>query len=218
MAYLGGLFVNAATSAEQETTSSGTGSSSAESSKKIPFQCITNCETNYGVVLGQSPAGVPAYSNCNAECVIFEPNHLNDIYTGIKWQCVEYARRWLLQERGVVFGDVDIAADIWVMQEVNNPVTKQTYKFNSVVNGSSALPLRGDLLIYGKNYLGTGHVAVVVAIDETKQTIQVAEQNFANTQWQNKHAREISYAIRNDRIWLLDSYLIGWKQLVAETH
>ena len=111
----GGLFVNAATSAEQETTSSGTGSSSAESSKKIPFQCITNCETNYGVVLGQSPAGVPAYSNCNAECVIFEPNHLNDIYTGIKWQCVEYARRWLLQERGVVFGDVDIAADIWVM-------------------------------------------------------------------------------------------------------
>lgn len=208
-----GLFVNAAIYADQETASA-----SAESSKKVPLQCSTNCETNYGIVLGESPAGVPAYSNCNAECVIFEPHHLNNIYTGIKWQCVEYARRWLLQERGVVFGDVDIAADIWEMQEVNNPVTKQAFKFNSVVNGASSLPLRGDLLIYGKDYLGTGHVAVVVAIDEKKQTIQVAEQNYANAQWQNKHAREISYTTKNDHVWLLDRYLIGWKRAVITQH
>ena len=175
--------------------------------------CIRDsCETNYGSVLGQSPAGVPAYSNCSAECVIFEPHHLNEIYTGIKWQCVEYARRWLLQERGVVFGDVDIAADIWMTQEVNNPISKQSYKFTSTVNGASTLPQRGDLLIYGKEYLDTGHVAVVVAIDEEKQTLQVAEQNYANTEWGNNHAREISYTLSNDRIWLLDSYLIGWKR------
>ena len=203
-----GLFVNAAICADQET----------KASSKVPLQCVTNCETNYGIVLGKSPAGVPAYSNCNADCVIFEPHHLNEIYTGIKWQCVEYARRWLLHERGVVFGDVDIAADIWAMQEVTNPVTKQTFKFDSNVNGANALPERGDLLIYGKDYLGTGHVAVVVAIDEKKQTIQVAEQNFKNTQWQDKHAREIAYTTRDDRIWLLDSYLIGWKQLVVVTH
>ena len=171
---------------------------------------------SYGSVLGQSPAGVLAYSNCNSECVIFEPHHFNEIYTGIKWQCVEYARRWLLQERGVVFGDVDIAADIWVMQEVSNPVTKQSYKFNSVVNGASTLPLRGDLLIYAKDYLGTGHVAVIVAVDEKKQTIQVAEQNFSNAEWSSQHAREISYTLHDDRVWLLDQYLLGWKRLAED--
>jgi hypothetical protein len=203
-----GLFVNAAIYADQET----------ESTSIIPLQCSSSCETKYGIVLGESPAGIPAYSNCNSECVIFEPHYLNDIYTGIKWQCVEYARRWLLHERGVVFGDVDIAADIWEMHEVNNPVTKQLFEFNSVVNGASSLPIRGDLLIYAKGYLGTGHVAVIVAIDDKKQTIQVVEQNYSNTQWQNKHAREIYYTTQNDRIWLLDSYLIGWKRAIITQH
>lgn len=210
---LGCLFVNAVIYADQEAETSP-----IESSKKLPQQCSANCETQYGSVLGQSPAGVSAYSNCNADCVIFEPHHFDDIYTGIKWQCVEYARRWLLQERGVVFGDVDIAADIWVMQEVSNPVTKQSYKFNSYVNGAEALPIRGDLLIYGKDYLGTGHVAVVVAIDEEKQTIQVAEQNYANTTWHKQHAREITFIKQSDRYWLLDSFLIGWKRFSEEKH
>ena len=79
----------------------------------IPTACKVDCKSEYGSVLGKSPAGVEAYSNCNSTCVIFEPNHHEQIYTGIKWQCVEYARRWLLHEYGVVYGDVDIAADIW---------------------------------------------------------------------------------------------------------
>ncbi len=181
----------------------------------IPKQCTTNCETQYGSGLGKSPAGVPAYSNCNADCVIFEPNHLQDIYTGIKWQCVEYARRWLLSEQSVVYGDVDIAADIWDLQTVNNPLNDQSYEFNSIVNGSAELPMRGDLLIYGEEYLGTGHVAVVVGIDEKQQLIQVAEQNYANVTWQQNYAREIAYIKNDERVWLLDSYLIGWKRVTS---
>jgi glutathionylspermidine amidase/synthetase len=184
----------------------------------IPQQCSTNCKTSYGNILGKSPAGVPAYSNCNSDCIIFEPNHLEDIYTGIKWQCVEYARRWLLNEQGVVFGDVDIAADIWEIADVNNPHSNQSFKFDSIVNGAVALPQRGDLLIYGKEYLGTGHVAVVVSIDEKRNTIQVAEQNYANTKWQQHYAREIDYIRVDNRVWLLDSYLVGWKRVQQINH
>ena len=82
---------------------------------------------------------MPAYSNCNSNCVIFEPNHQQDIYTGIKWQCVEYARRWLLEEQGVVFGDVEIAADIWELQQVNNPLSNKSLKFDSIVNGAATI-------------------------------------------------------------------------------
>lgn len=189
-----------------------------QSVDKIPQQCSTNCETSYGNILGKSPAGVLAYSNCNSDCVIFEPNYLHKVYTGIKWQCVEYARRWLLNEQGVVFGDVDIAADIWAIAEVNNPHSTESLKFYSIVNGAANLPQRGDLLIYGKQYLDTGHVAVVVSINEKRNTIQVAEQNYANTKWQQNYAREIAYISVDNRIWLLDSYLIGWKRVQKIKH
>lgn len=192
--------------------------SSADSKGELPQQCSLNCKTGYGSVLGESPAGVIAYSNCNSDCVIFEPNHLNDVYTGIKWQCVEYARRWLLREQGVVYGDVDIAADIWGLQEVNNPTNDQVQKFHSIVNGAPKLPQRGDLLIYGKEFLGTGHVAIVVSVDEKKHTIQVAEQNYANTKWPRNYAREITYIKSDNRVWLLDRYLIGWKRVIPTQH
>jgi hypothetical protein len=187
---------------------------SSVSTDNRPQQCSVDCKTTYGSLLGKSPAGVPAYSNCNSNCVIFEPNHQQDIYTGIKWQCVEYARRWLLKERGVVFGDVDIAADIWELRQVNNPLSNKSLKFDSIVNGAATIPQRGDLLIYGKDYLGTGHVAVVVAIDELQHSILVAEQNYANTKWQAEYAREIAYIENGDLVWLLDSYLVGWKRVM----
>ncbi|CAF4700398.1 unnamed protein product, partial [Rotaria magnacalcarata] len=31
----------------------------------------------------------------------------------MKWQCVEYARRWLLIRKGCMFGRVHAALDIW---------------------------------------------------------------------------------------------------------
>ncbi len=179
----------------------------------IPFECKADCVTIYGKELGISPAGIPSYSNCSAECVIFEPNHHQNVYTGIKWQCVEYARRWLLVEKGVVFGDVDIAADIWRMDNVVHPNNKQSLAFQSFVNGSNIKPQRGDLLIYGKDYLGTGHVAVVVAIDDKNNVLQVAEQNFENSEWKKNYAREISFIEKDNRYWLLDAYLVGWKRV-----
>lgn len=179
----------------------------------IPLPCRSNCETNYGVELGRSPADIAAYSNCNSNCVVFEPNHMVDVYTGIKWQCVEYARRWLLHEFEVVYGDVDIAADIWNLDQVTSPATGQSFKFDSIVNGSQSKPQRGDLLIYGKEYLGTGHVAVIVAINEEQSTLQLAEQNYLNSRWNLDFAREISYRQEADQFWLLDAYLIGWKRV-----
>ncbi len=200
------------------TLTSAHAGESSNTADSIPVACSNNCNTEYGSVLGASPAGVTAYSNCNSNCVIFEPNHHEKIYTGIKWQCVEYARRWLLQEYDVVYGDVDIAADIWMLSQVSNPVSKLAYNFKSIVNGAKNLPQRGDLLIYGKEFLGTGHVAVITEIDIEKKVLKVAEQNYANTNWNYDYAREIKYVLNDDRYWLLDAHLIGWKRVGETLH
>jgi len=184
--------------------------------KPLPDACKTDCKSGYGVVLGMGLGKVPAYSNCSAACVVpvpnFYPNKKDGTYTGIKWQCVEYARRWLLINKGVVYGDVDIAADIWNLKFVTRIKDKAKLKFESYTNGDSNAPQIGDLLIYAKAYLKTGHVAVISNIDKKSQSIDVVEQNFNNTKWKGHIARSIPYVKRKNQVWILDPYIIGWKR------
>lgn len=165
--------------------------------------------------MGKSPSGVIAYSNCNSGCVVFEPSKYEGTYTGIKWQCVEYARRWLLVNTGVVYGDVDVAADIWhKIDHVTSVPGGEEFQLVQYINGSAAMPAKGDLLIYAKEYLGTGHVAVVTAVDRGAGVVKVAEQNFRNNSWPGDFARTIPIAERDGGYWLLDAYLLGWKRVV----
>lgn len=183
----------------------------------LPAACQTQCIAPYGQALGADSTMVKAYSNCNAECVVYDSNEQDGTYTGIRWQCVEYARRWLLSNRGVVFGDVDVAADIWALNDVRRVADDARLPLESYLNGASQPPTTGDLLIYGRDYLKTGHVAVVTRVDRDKGIVDVAEQNFLNEQWSDEFARELRLVEDKGRYWVLDPYLIGWKRVVTET-
>ena len=182
----------------------------------LPERCTRECVEIFGEELGKSFTGIPAYSNCQNACVNPTPNYVIDVYTGIKWQCVEYARRWLLVNQGVVYGDVDIAADIWGLDYVQTPHEGSKFVFQGFVNGSLEVPQRGDLLIYSDEFFGTGHVAVVLQVDIERKRVLVGEQNFDNSKWAQQYARAIPYVTHNNGVWLLDSYLIGWKRTIYE--
>ena len=180
--------------------------------QKLPTACQTKCTSPYGTTLGESPRGIKAYSNCQSGCVIFEPNKWHGTYTGIKWQCVEYARRWLLINTGTVFGDVDIAADIWgKIDHLTDVKTKKKIPLDTRLNGSLQAPEVGDLLIYAKAFNGTGHVSVVTGMDNKTNTVEVSEQNFNNASWSNNYARKIALIKNGVNYWLLDGYILGWK-------
>ena len=177
-----------------------------------PTACVEKCVTPFGDVLGRSPGNVVAFSNCRSDCVAPQNNTLDGTFTGEKWQCVEYARRWLLRKRGAVFGDVDIAADIWIKIDHLVRVHDQArLPLPARLNGSEQAPQAGDLLIYAEAFYGTGHVAVVLDIDPVARLISVGEQNFYNQPWPGTHARRIEYIEKDGQIWVLDPYLIGWK-------
>jgi hypothetical protein len=183
--------------------------------KELPAACQTACATPYGMLLGESPRGIKAYSNCRPGCVIFEPNQWSGTYTGIKWQCVEYARRWLLINTGTVFGDVDIAADIWDrIDHLTDVKTRKQIPLETRLNGSKQVPQVGDLLIYAKAFNGTGHVAVVTGMDVNGGLVEVSEQNFHNESWPAHYARAITLIQNGGNYWLLDGYLLGWKHPV----
>ena len=100
-------------------------------------------------------------------------NYYNGIYTGIKWQCVEFARRYLIVTHGITFSDVTSAFQI--------PDAKFT-----TLDGKQNIEVRNDLqvgslIVWPKNYMANsvdGHVAVVSSITPTG--ITVVEQNYDN--------------------------------------
>lgn len=184
----------------------------ATEAQTLPQNCIESCVTPYGAVLGVTKDGLKAFSNCQGKCVVFDPNQENGTYTGIKWQCVEFARRWLIRNRGLTFGDVDVAADIWAMNAFTRLSDQSAVPLETYANGSSSLPRRGDLLIYAKEYLATGHAAVVLEVDQNKMQVRVAEQNFKNQTWPGQYARSIDLINKHGHYWLLDTYLLGWKR------
>lgn len=184
----------------------------SDSAQALPASCTTDCITPYGQVLGASGGGVEAYSNCRPDCVVYEPYHWNGTYTGIRWQCVEYARRWLLVHKGMVYGDVDIAADIWdSIDHLTHVESGRKISLVSFPNGSVQPPRTGDLLIYDRAFLGTGHVAVVTRVNLEEGHVEVGEQNFSNLPWAGGHARKIALKRSEDGYRLEDAYLIGWK-------
>lgn len=182
--------------------------------REVPAVCQTDCNSPYGKVLGVSAGAVEAYSNCQSKCVIFEPHNWQGTYTGIKWQCVEYARRWLLVHKGAVYGDVDIAADIWdKIDHLTHVASNRQIPLESHLNGSKQPPEIGDLLIYARAFHDTGHVAVVTDVDYENGVIEVGEQNYANEPWPEDYARRIEFIKKGDNYWLLDVYLLGWKHI-----
>jgi hypothetical protein len=110
---------------------------------------------------------VPAYSNRKNGTKKSGVKYLN---TGIKWQCVEYARRYLQTTRGITFANVKGAFEI--------PRAKFTTLDGTSVKKTNDLKV-GSLVIWPKKYKKNspyGHVAIVSKIKPNG--IYVAEQNY----------------------------------------
>jgi hypothetical protein len=135
---------------------------------------------NYGDIIG-SFNGVQSYSNTDNKTDI--PNYYNNIYTGLKWQCVEYVRRYLIINNNITFSNVDSAFDI----------PKATFM---KLNGEIIIPKKnnnlviGSIIIFPKDYeidSPDGHVAIISSV--LQSGITVVEQNYND----NIFPRFISY-------------------------
>ena len=132
----------------------------------------------------------------------------------MKWQCVEYSRRWLIMNRNITYASVDIAAEIWDLTTVIMLGSDSILPFNSFSNGVTPSPPKiGCLLIYNAIDLPpTGHVAVVVDINYDAGYINIGEQNWSDDFWQSNYARQIKLSKTTGGFYKLeDDYLIGWK-------
>ncbi len=74
---------------------------------------------NFGEIIGITDQGVIAFSNENSN---HQANYYQGIYTGLKYECVEFVRRWLIIVYGITFESVDHAKDIYNLNYFSNKI------------------------------------------------------------------------------------------------
>ena len=164
------------------------------------------------VVLGRDPFRVVAYRNESNE-LPQDSNFISHIYTGLRWECVEYVRRWHVLVRNVTFTSVATAHDIWDLPFVYSlGPTKKEYRWQSVPHIGGSMPIIGDTLVYEPSVDNPyGHVAMVVGINDP--LVFLAEQNYDTNVWSgNGHGTLYSRSIHVTN----EPHLKGWKRILSE--
>ncbi|AGH74701.1 bifunctional glutathionylspermidine amidase/synthase [Edwardsiella piscicida] len=184
---------------------------------------ITHNDAPFGTLLGYAPGGVAIYSS---DYSTLDPrvypdeaslrSYIDDEYMGHKWQCVEFARRFLFLNYGVVFTDVGMAYEIFSLRFLRQVVNDSLLPLQAFANGSARAPVAGALLIWqkGGEFKDTGHVAVITQL--LGDRVRIAEQNVIHAplppgqQW----TRELTLQRHQGRYTIRDSFddteILGW--------
>lgn len=178
----------------------------------------------FGQLLGYAPGNVPAFSSDYDSAAESDypdrksfRSYYDGIYMGYKWQCVEFARRWLYINFGYIFDDVAMAYDIFSLRNVRDIKNNTLLPLQAFENGNKRHPKPGCLLIWqeGGEFEDTGHVAIVTEVSES--WIRVAEQNVDHEIWpeQRNYSRQLSAKVSEDgEYWITcsfgDAQILGW--------
>lgn len=144
----------------------------------------------FGAVQGVAPGGIVAYSNKSDRHFSGNRHFEDGLYTGFKWQCVEYARRWLLEKKGLVLPDVHWAAHIFSHTDIIRAVDAVKVPTVAVKNGTAARPEVDTLLIYPSTESNmVGHVAAIVEVGNG--WIRTADQNHSFHKWGSHYSIQL---------------------------
>lgn len=185
----------------------------------------------FGSLLGYAPGGIAIYSSDyqTADKTEFPDDaayrsYLADEYMGYKWQCVEFARRYLYLNHGMVFTDVGMAYEIFSLRFLRQVVDDTLVPLQAYANGSLKKPEAGALLIWdeGGEFEHTGHVAIITEVLPNK--IRIVEQNVIHSrlprgqQWTRElkmtHTQKGGYQIYDT---FDNTTILGWMIQTANT-
>ncbi|AKJ42473.1 bifunctional glutathionylspermidine amidase/synthase [Pragia fontium] len=177
----------------------------------------------FGTLLGYAPGGVAIYSSDYDSIENLDKlddasfrSYRDNEYMGYKWQCVEFARRFLYLNYGTVFTDVRMAYEIFSLRYLRQVVNDNILPLQAFANGCERLPVAGSLLIWqqGGEFEHTGHVAIITQV--LADRVRVVEQNVihsplpAGQQW----TRELALIHQDGKYFIQDSFddteILGW--------
>jgi glutathionylspermidine amidase/synthetase len=163
----------------------------------------------FGAVLGYAPGGVPAFSSnygwrfmVDLCCCRSSSYSDSGVYYGFKYQCVEFARRWLINVMSVTFESVDMAYEVFELSNFHRLPDLALVRVEGIRNGSictelAKRPAYGNVIIWneGGYFKDTGHIGIIT--EATDSYVRIAEQNYNDLYWGEGHnySRELPVLI-----------------------
>ncbi|CAF3169136.1 unnamed protein product [Rotaria socialis] len=163
---------------------------------------------------GIASTNVPAYSNRNSSIFNIGRHFVHGIYTGYKWQCVEFARRWLLMRKSCIFREVPAACNIWSdVPHIERITDGKQFPLRPIANGTEEPPKKDSILIYRRSLaMPFGHVAIIT--DVVPGYVHIAEQNNLYNYWPGDYARREPLRFENGLYYIDDQHKIyGWMEI-----
>ncbi|CAF1189204.1 unnamed protein product [Didymodactylos carnosus] len=131
-----------------------------------------------------------------------------------QWQCVEFARRWLLMRKSCTFKDIPCAFNIWdELPYIERVTDGRHFPLCPVPNGSPKPPKKDSLLIYPRSRkMPYGHVSVIT--DVVSGYVHIAEQNNLCHYWPGDYARRAPLRFHQGAYYIDDGDKIyGWMEI-----
>lgn len=125
---------------------------------------------------------------------------------GLKWQCVEFIRRYFYTVHGHRFDGRGNAADYFerTLSDGQHNKARGLTQYSNEGQGSRTKPRHGDLVVFARAAVngGFGHVAIVVSCSDTE--LVVAQQNVGT-------AFTGTFRVRHhDGCWHVMGGVLGW--------
>jgi glutathionylspermidine amidase/synthetase len=138
----------------------------------------------FGKILGYLN-GVAVHSNQNSDSS--QESYVGEFYAGIKWECVEFARRYYLKKYKLTFPEIKSAYELLKLDYFFDIETQK------LVRGSLSKPgeipeKEGLIVVFPANgELKHGHVAILKKT--TVQSLFLVEQNIKNKKFKFSTSR-----------------------------
>jgi glutathionylspermidine amidase/synthetase len=178
----------------------------------------------FNTLLGRAPGDVPVYSSHYPSANEQEfpdrksyRSYIDGIFMGYKWQCVEFARRWMYLNKACIFDNVPMAYDIFYLRSMRSTRDHSMLPLYSFRNGAKRPPEPGCMLIWeaAGEFEDTGHVAIVT--DVFADRVRIAEQNVGHAAWPEgrDYSRELKAHVDGDGGYHIecsygDAAILGW--------
>ena len=117
--------------------------------------------------------GVISYCNTKELDKNSIPNFIESIYTGEKWQCIEFVRRFCILYYGITFENIKNVYELpsldyfYCLKGHPIPIFHLSYKIH--------LPSINDIVVFRDGV--HGHVGIVSHYDHKKKIIYIVDQN-----------------------------------------
>ncbi|OMJ69235.1 hypothetical protein SteCoe_33088 [Stentor coeruleus] len=146
-----------------------------------------------------------------------EFNFSNGFLTGLKYDSLEYIRRWCQHSKKLNFYTFPSNPSIWKNFLPEGLYNEIPVKVSRFLNKSHHIPKKNNILVWKINSSGYEHVAIITEVNLELEYIRIAEQNKHFYKWFGDYSRELKFLKNHENYEILDEYeVLGWIEILDE--